>query len=37
MAKNFAQIAFGETTKQLQEIHGSRASYARMENMLEIH
>ncbi|MFT6333784.1 MAG: putative pyridoxine 5'-phosphate oxidase superfamily flavin-nucleotide-binding protein [Saprospiraceae bacterium] len=31
MAKNFAEIAFTETIKQLQERHGSRKSYERME------
>jgi len=31
MAKNFASIAFSEEVKALQEKHGSRASYARME------
>lgn len=31
MAKNFAEIAFTETVKKLQEKHGSRKSYERME------
>ena len=31
MAKNFASIAFSDEAKALQEKHGSRASYARME------
>ncbi len=31
MAKNFAEIAFTEAVKKLQEIHGSRNSYERME------
>jgi predicted pyridoxine 5'-phosphate oxidase superfamily flavin-nucleotide-binding protein len=31
MAKNFAQIAFTEEVKKLQEINGSRRSYERME------
>jgi uncharacterized protein len=32
MAKNFASIAFTNEIKVLQEKHGSRKSYARMEN-----
>lgn len=31
MAKNFAEIAFTEAVKKLQEKHGSRRSYDRME------
>jgi len=31
MAKNFAEIAFTEAVKKLQEKHGSRSSYERME------
>jgi hypothetical protein len=31
MAKNFAEIAFTEAVKKLQEKHGSRKSYERME------
>jgi predicted pyridoxine 5'-phosphate oxidase superfamily flavin-nucleotide-binding protein len=31
MAKNFAQIAFTDAVKKLQEKHGSRDSYERME------
>jgi hypothetical protein len=31
MAKNFAEIAFTDAVKQLQELHGSRNSYQRME------
>lgn len=31
MAKNFAEIAFTETIKKLQEKHGSRKNYERME------
>lgn len=31
MVKNFAEIAFTETVKKLQEKHGSRKSYERME------
>lgn len=31
MAKNFPEIAFTDTVKQLQEKHGSRKSYERME------
>ena len=31
MAKNFAEIAFTESVKKLQEKHGSRNSYERME------
>lgn len=31
MAKNFAEIAFTESVKKLQEKHGSRRSYERME------
>ncbi len=31
MAKNFAEIAFTEAVKKLQEKHGSRNSYERME------
>jgi predicted pyridoxine 5'-phosphate oxidase superfamily flavin-nucleotide-binding protein len=31
MAKNFASIAFSDEAKSLQQKHGSRASYARME------
>ena len=31
MAKNFAEIAFTEAVKKLQEKHGSRRSYERME------
>jgi predicted pyridoxine 5'-phosphate oxidase superfamily flavin-nucleotide-binding protein len=31
MAKNFAEIAFTNAVKQLQEKHGSRKSYERME------
>ncbi|OUR94624.1 pyridoxamine 5'-phosphate oxidase [Flavobacteriales bacterium 34_180_T64] len=31
MAKNFAEIAFTDAAKRLQEIHGSRRSYERME------
>lgn len=31
MAKNFAEIAFTDTVKQLQEKHGSRKSYEQME------
>ena len=33
MAKNFAEIAFSKSSKDLQEKHGSRASYERMEKM----
>lgn len=31
MAKNFAAIAFTDAAKEMQEKHGSRASYARLE------
>jgi hypothetical protein len=31
MAKNFAEIAFTNEVKSLQEKHGSRRSYERME------
>lgn len=31
MAKNFAEIAFTDAVKKLQEKHGSRSSYERME------
>jgi predicted pyridoxine 5'-phosphate oxidase superfamily flavin-nucleotide-binding protein len=31
MAKNFAEIAFSEAVKELQEKHGSRKGYERME------
>jgi uncharacterized protein len=31
MAKNFAEIAFSEASKKLQEEHGSRKGYERME------
>ncbi len=31
MAKNFAEIAFTDAVKELQEKHGSRGSYERME------
>lgn len=31
MAKNFAEIAFSEAVKELQEKHGSRKGYVRME------
>tara|TARA_R110002051_G_scaffold290773_1_gene354461 strand:- start:87449 stop:87892 length:444 start_codon:yes stop_codon:yes gene_type:complete len=31
MAKNFAEIAFADAVKKLQEKHGSRKSYERME------
>lgn len=31
MAKNFAEIAFSDPVKKLQEKHGSRAGYERME------
>lgn len=33
MAKNFAEIAFTEAVKKLQEKHGSRKSYERMEKL----
>ena len=33
MAKNFAEIAFTNTVKALQEKHGSRKSYERMEKL----
>jgi len=36
MAKNFAEIAFTEAVKTLQEKHGSRASYERMEKFNEV-
>ncbi|OUS03133.1 pyridoxamine 5'-phosphate oxidase [Flavobacteriales bacterium 33_180_T64] len=32
MAKNFAEIAFTDAVKRLQEKHGSRKAYERMEN-----
>lgn len=31
MAKNFAELAFTSAVKEMQEKHGSRSSYARME------
>ncbi|PZX91896.1 pyridoxamine 5'-phosphate oxidase [Flavobacterium aquariorum] len=31
MAKNFAEIAFSDAVKALQEVHGSRKAYERME------
>lgn len=31
MAKNFAEIGFNSAAKKLQEKHGSRATYSRME------
>lgn len=33
MAKNYAEIAFTEEVKKLQEKYGSRSSYARMERL----
>jgi len=36
MAKNFAQIAFTDAVKKLQEKHGSRKSYERMEKFNEV-
>jgi hypothetical protein len=32
MAKNFAEIGFSSAAKKLQEKHGSRATYSRMES-----
>jgi hypothetical protein len=36
MAKNFAEIAFTDAVKRLQEKHGSRTSYERMEKFNEV-
>lgn len=36
MAKNFAEIAFTDAVKKLQEKHGSRKSYERMEKFNEV-
>ncbi len=36
MAKNFAEIAFTDAVKKLQEKHGSRKSYKRMEKFNEV-
>jgi predicted pyridoxine 5'-phosphate oxidase superfamily flavin-nucleotide-binding protein len=36
MAKNFAEIAFTDAVKKLQEKHGSRSSYARMEKFSDV-
>ena len=36
MARNFAEIAFSDASKRLQEKHGSRNSYSRMEKYSEI-
>lgn len=36
MAKNFAEIAFTDSVKKLQEKHGSRKSYVRMEKFNEV-
>jgi hypothetical protein len=32
MAKNFAEIGFSAAAKKLQEKHGSRKTYSRMES-----
>ena len=37
MGNRFAEIAFTETVKQVQQEHGSRRSYARMEGGPEVH
>jgi len=36
MAKNFAEIAFTDAVKKLQEKHGSRKSYERMDKFNEV-
>ena len=36
MAKNFASLAFTDAVKKLQETNGSRASYARMEQIQNV-
>lgn len=36
MAKNFAEIAFTESVKKLQEKHGSRKSYERLEKFSRV-
>ena len=36
MAKNFAEIAFTDAVKRLQEKHGSRRGYERMEKFSEV-
>ncbi len=36
MAKNFAEIAFTDSVKKLQDKHGSRSSYERMEKFNEV-
>ena len=36
MAKNFAEIAFTDAVKRLQEKHGSRRGYKRMEKFSEV-
>ena len=36
MARNFAEIAFTDAVKRLQEKHGSRSGYERMEKFSEV-